>query len=166
MRPSRGSSPQASRCAIARGEHLAESGGGVSSKRIISSWGGRVPWRKTPRPSSRSHWPAGLLLTPGAAAGPLPQGFPQQVLRRPTLGRFAGRGCTSSSASQGRRLWIGLRLATKLRVPHYRPGAHDTALAQAIVDAVRPLERKRFMLSAVDAREVYPQVGLAAFPDT
>lgn len=40
-----------------------------------------------------------------------------------------------------------------------------TALAQVIVDAVRPLGLKRLMLSTVDAHEVYSKVGFEPFPN-
>lgn len=40
-----------------------------------------------------------------------------------------------------------------------------TALSQVIVDAMRPLGLKRFMLSTVDAHDVYAKAGFVAFPD-
>ncbi|MEX0427632.1 GNAT family N-acetyltransferase [Nocardioides sp. DS6] len=40
-----------------------------------------------------------------------------------------------------------------------------TALSQVIVDAVRPLGLKRFMLSTVDAHQVYAKAGFVPFPD-
>ncbi|WP_120002873.1 GNAT family N-acetyltransferase [Nesterenkonia muleiensis] len=40
-----------------------------------------------------------------------------------------------------------------------------TALSKVIVDAIRPLRLKRFMLSTADAHEVYAKVGFVPFPD-
>lgn len=40
-----------------------------------------------------------------------------------------------------------------------------TALSKVIVDAVRPLGLKRFMLSTLDAHEVYAKAGFVPFPD-
>ena len=40
-----------------------------------------------------------------------------------------------------------------------------TALSKVIVDAVRPLGLKRFMLSTLDAHELYAKAGFVPFPD-
>ena len=40
-----------------------------------------------------------------------------------------------------------------------------TALSSVIVEMVRPLGLNRFMLSTVDAHELYSQVGFIPFPD-
>ena len=40
-----------------------------------------------------------------------------------------------------------------------------TALAKVIVDAIRPLGLRRFMLSTVDAHEIYAGVGFVPCPD-
>lgn len=49
--------------------------------------------------------------------------------------------------------------------PAARGQGLGTALAQVIVDAVQPLELKRFMLSTVDAHEVYSKVGFEPVPN-
>lgn len=49
--------------------------------------------------------------------------------------------------------------------PDHRGRGLGTALAQTIVDAVRPLRLTRLLLSTVDAHDVYARAGFVALPD-
>lgn len=48
---------------------------------------------------------------------------------------------------------------------HVRGRGLGTALLEVIVDAIRSLGLDRFMLSAVDAHDLYAQTGFKSFPD-
>lgn len=48
---------------------------------------------------------------------------------------------------------------------HVRGRGLGTALSEAIVDAMRPLGLHRFMLSTVDAHDLYAKTGFIPFPN-
>ncbi len=48
---------------------------------------------------------------------------------------------------------------------HVRGRGIGTALSKVIVDAIRPLGLKRFMLSTADAHEVYTKIGFVSVHD-
>lgn len=48
---------------------------------------------------------------------------------------------------------------------HVRGRGLGTALSEVIVDAIRPLGLNRFMLSTVDAHDLYAKTGFIPFPD-
>jgi len=48
---------------------------------------------------------------------------------------------------------------------HVRGRGLGTALSEAIVEMIRPLGLNRFMLSTVDAHDLYAKTGFKTFPD-